>query len=201
MIITAAEERRRSLTAVFLEGEQAALIDTETFLQSGFHVGDEIGEEAFLKLQQDSNARRAKEKALYLLEHRSHSKQELIRKVSRVSGRDAAESAADRLEEIGLVDDADFARRYASELQNRKHFGKKRVRYELLQKGIEKELAEEILDGMEWDPQEQITLVLERRYPLYAEDEKVRRRAVAALQRMGYPYEQIRQAMQITEEY
>ena len=34
--------------------------------------------------------------------------------------------------------------------------------------------------------------MLERRYPTWREDEKARRRAVAALQRLGYSFEQVR---------
>ena len=42
---------------------------------------------------------------------------------------------------------------------------------------------------------ENIALVLERRYPTWREDEKARRRAVAALQRLGYSFEQVRAVM------
>ena len=40
----------------------------------------------------------------------------------------------------------------------------------------------------------------ERRYPQWRQDERVRRRAVAALQRLGYSYEQIRSALGGLEE-
>ena len=42
---------------------------------------------------------------------------------------------------------------------------------------------------------ENIALVLSKRYPLWREDEKTRRRAVAALQRLGYSYQQIKSVM------
>ncbi len=46
------------------------------------------------------------------------------------------------------------------------------------------------------DPRvEGICKVLERRYPTWREDEKARRRAMAALQRLGYSFEQVRAVM------
>ena len=104
MLITAMEPRRKRLTALFLDGEFAVKLDTETLLQSGWRVGMEMDDEALHQLIQRSDTHRAQEKALYLLEHRSHSKKELTEKISRTAGRDAAEHAAQRMEELGLID-------------------------------------------------------------------------------------------------
>ena len=71
MELTAAEPRRKSLTQLYLNGEAAVKIDTETFLRSGLKPGDELSDEELHELIQASDARRAREKALYLLEHRS----------------------------------------------------------------------------------------------------------------------------------
>ena len=77
MLVTALEPRRERLTALFLDGELAAKLDSETLLQSGLRIGMELDDEELYRLIQRSDAHRAQEKALYLLEHRSHSKKEL----------------------------------------------------------------------------------------------------------------------------
>ena len=41
------------------------------------------------------------------------------------------------------------------------------------------------------ETEENIRAILERKYPMAREDEKVRRRAVAALQRYGYGFDEI----------
>ena len=116
MFVTALEPRRKRLTALFLDGELAAKLDSETLLQSGLRIGMELDDEELYRLIQRSDAHRAQEKALYLLEHRSHSKKELADKISRTAGREAAERAAERMEELGLVNDAQYARNLAEEL-------------------------------------------------------------------------------------
>ena len=143
MELTAAEPRRKHLTQLYLDGEPGPKIDTEVFLLSRLKPGDELGEEELRALVEESDARRAREKALYLLEHRSHSKRELTEKVARTAAsREAAQAAADRLEELGLLNDRAFAESYARELIQRKRYGLRRVRQELARKGIPRDMAE-----------------------------------------------------------
>ncbi len=203
MELTAAEPRRKGLVQLYLDGEPGPKIDKEVFLLSRRKPGDFLTSQELEELVERSDARRAREKALYLLEHRSHSKRELTEKVTRSgTSREAAQAAADRLEELGLLDDGAYARDLARELVERKRYGLRRVRQELARKGISRELVEEILApyGEDGDSfRENIAQVLERRYPLWQQDEKVRRRAVAALQRLGYSYDQIRETMSASQ--
>lgn len=195
MLITAIEPRRKSLRALYLDGEFAVNVDAQTLLASRFQLGTEITDEELHELLLASDANRAKEKALYLIAHRDHSKKELVDKIKRTASAEAAQKAADRMEEIGLIDDEDFARRYAAELFHRKGYARKRVEYELSQKGIDPDLIEELADELEPDPLEQINHLIARKYTAALADEKGRRRTIAALQRLGFRWEDIRQAL------
>ena len=96
-----------------------------------------------------------------------------------------------RMEELGLVDDEKFARRYAEELIYTKHLSVRGARYKLTEKGIDKELADEILEELDPDPREHIQIIIERKYKNALSDEKGKRRCIAALQRMGYSWSDI----------
>ena len=74
MLITAAEERKKGLTALYIDGEYAVSVDTVTFASMGFKEGKDITDEELHELLQASNIARAKEKALYLLEYRSRTR-------------------------------------------------------------------------------------------------------------------------------
>lgn len=187
------EPRRHSMTALFFDGEYAVSVDTETLLQAGWKLGQDITDEELHTLLQKSDAHRAGEKALYLLEHRSHSKKELADKIARTVSRDAAEAAAQKMVDLGLVDDEDYAQRLARELY-RKGCAKRRVCYELARKGIAAETAEQAAQENEPDVKATILAVLRKKYRNLS-DEKERRRASAALQRLGYGYDDIRMAM------
>ena len=198
MELTAAEPRRRGLVQLFLDGEAAVKLDAQVFLQSGLKPGDQVSDQELFELIQASDARRAQEKALYLLEYRNYSKRELTEKIARTAAsREAAQAAAGRMEELGLIDDRRFGEDYARELFSRKGYGARRAAQELRRKGLDQELVQELVEKYVSPEQsgENIRRVLEKKYPGWREDEKVRRRAFAALQRLGYSYQEVREAM------
>lgn len=192
MEITALEPRRHRLVQLFLDGEPAVKLDEET--AASLRPGQQLSDEELHELIARSDAARAKEKALYLLEHRPHSKRELEDKLARTVGREAAGQAAGRMEELGLIDDADYAHRLAEELA-RKGFAAPRIRQELLRRGIDRELAAGEAERAAAAPEDALHSLIERRFARQLGEEKGRRRAVAALQRMGYRWEEIRSAL------
>ena len=198
MRITALQESKKGLTRLYIDGEYAMSLDSEVLALAYIKEGREIDDEELFELVKSSKQRRANEKALSLLERRSHSKKELAEKIARTSDRETALSAAEKMEELGLVNDKDFAERYAFELFERKRFGKNRVRQELYRKGIDKDIIDEILENYaDMDTEGQLLAILESKYPLYNEDERVKRRAVAALQRRGFSFADIRAVMSV----
>lgn len=204
MELTAAEPRRRGLVQLFLDGEAAVKLDAQVFLQSGLKPGDQVSDQELFELIQASDARRAQEKALYLLEYRNYSKRELTEKIARTAAsREAAQAAAGRMEELGLIDDRRFGEDYAKELFSRKGYGARRAAQELRRKGLDQELVQELVEkyGSPEQSGENIRRVLEKKYPGWREDEKARRRAFAALQRLGYSYQEVREAMGAGEDW
>ena len=134
---------------------------------------------------------------MWLISYRDHSKKELTDKIKRTCDEESAEKAVERMEELGLVNDEAYAQRYAKKLLFSKHMSKNAAIYELSRKGIDKELAEEILENTEVDERNQIRQVIDKKYRNLS-DEKIRRRAVSALQRLGYRWDDIRSVL---EEY
>ena len=204
MELTAAEPRRRGFVQLFLDGEAAVKLDAQVFLQSGLKPGDQVSDQELFELIQASDARRAQEKALYLLEYRNYSKRELTEKIARTAAsREAAQAAAGRMEELGLIDDRRFGEDYARELFSRKGYGARRAAQELRRKGLDQELVQELVEkyGSPEQSEKNIRRVLEKKYPGWREDEKVRRRAFAALQRLGYSYQEVREAMGQDEDW
>ena len=197
MLITAIEPRRKAMSALYLDGEYVMNLDTRTLIENRFDVGKDIDDEDLHEIIRLSNERRAKEKALWLISYRDHSKKELADKIKRTCDEESADKAVERMEELGLVNDESYALHYAQKLIFTKHMAKNAVVYELARKGIDKELAAEILDEIEVDSSEQIRIIIDKKYKNIS-DEKIRRRAVAALQRLGYRWDEIKG---VIEEY
>lgn len=203
MTITDIVPKRKGLSALYIDGEFALKIDSETIIASRFSVGSRIDDRQLKELIDSSNEKRAKEKALWLISYRDHSKKELENKVRRSADDSSAKKAVERLEELGLVDDEKFARSYANRLINVKHLSVKGAKYKLCEKGIDRQLADEILEEFDPDPREHIRIIIEEKYIKSLSDEKGRRRTVSALQRMGYGWSDINSVLSdyIEEEY
>ena len=196
MTITDIKKGRKYLSAIYIDGELAVHLDTRVVLEENIRAGKEITDERLKELIEISNVRRAKEKALWLISYRDHSKKELVQKIAISADKESAEIAVDRMEELGLVNDEKYARRYLDQLINIKHLSKNAAKYKLLEKGIDRNLIDEILCETETDPQEHIRAIIERKYLKSLSDEKGKRRCFAGLQRMGYSYSDINSVLQ-----
>ena len=195
MIITAIEPRRRQMCALFIDGEYVMNLDAQTLIENRFDVGREIDDDELKEIIEKSNERRAKDKALWLISYRSHSKKELFDKLRRDFDEDSAQKAVDRMQELGLINDGEFAKAYARKLVYGKKMSLRAAELELRRKGIDNITAEQVLSDLEYDAQTQIIEFISKKYR-NIEDEKVRRRAVAALQRKGYGWDDIKQAIE-----
>ena len=194
MVITDVAKRRKSLFQIMVDDEPV-LIDKETFLLSRFKLGSSITAEELEELKMNSENHRAKQKALWLLSRRDYSKTELVSKLSKETSKEAALKAAERMEEVGVIDDIRFAKKYAADLFNIKRMSAKMVLYELCQKAIDKETAIDIIEELAIDEDESLADTIERKFMNNLNTEKELRRVFAFFTRKGYSYDQIKTAL------
>lgn len=195
MVITSIEPRRKGLSALYIDGEFAFKLDTETLLSYRFDVGKEITDEQLHEVVLQSDLKRCKDKALWLISFRDHSKKELFTKLRKDYCEESVEKAIARLEELGLINDECYATRLTHDLINLKHLSKRGVKEKLREKGIDRDLIDEILYSTEIDEREQIRIIIERKYKNSLNDEKTKRRCISALQRKGYSYSDIKSVL------
>lgn len=196
MQITAVEPRKKGLSALYIDGEFAMKLDTEILLAHRFDVGREIDDEQLHECVTASEQKRCKDKALWLISFRDHSRRELITKLRRDYPDDCCEAAVGRLEELGLIDDSRYARRFAADLVSLKHLSERGVRQKLYEKGIDRDLIDEVLGELFIDEKEQIREIINRKYARSLDDEKGQRRCVNALTRLGFSWSDIKSVLQ-----
>jgi regulatory protein len=152
--------------------------------------------------------RSAYEAALVLLGARAHSSEELRRKLMR-KGHEKSEVAAalERLHDNGLVDDAKFAAEFArSKLTGQRPASVRRIRQELLRRGVEGDVASEALDSTvsEEGIDERTGLEVAARKKLLSmgslERSVQRRRLFSYLARKGYDLDDINRLLAQTFE-
>ncbi len=103
---------------------------------------------------------------------------------------DIAVRLLDRFTEVGLIDDAAFARAWVDSRLTSKGLARRSLAMELRRKGIDDDLAREVLDGVEPDDEEAAARRVVRsklRSVGRLEPEVQSRRLFGVLARKGYP--------------
>ena len=198
--LTRITETKRGRYALFLDDEFAFSLDEDTFAAAGLHAGDELTEPAVAELRRKSDARRALDKAMDLLALRDHAAGELYAKLCRRFDPHTAAAAVARVGELGLLNDAGFARRRAAELL-RKRKSRREILQDLAAKGIDRETAADALaalvpaDGEEDPDLASARALVERQYARKLAEGKTQQ-VMAALARRGFSHAVIRAAVQ-----
>ena len=107
---------------------------------------------------------------------------------------DEVEDVVARLEELGELDDARFARRYAEDKRELAGWGAERIRATLLERGVP---AEHIEASLAAESERAAALLIRRGQGLRSEAD--RGRALGYLTRKGYTYEVAHEAIRAVE--
>lgn len=106
---------------------------------------------------------------------------------------DAAAYAVERMRLLHAIDDAAYAELLLQSYA-RKGYGALRIRQEMRQRGVPRDIAAVLLEQFEPDP-EVLKALLDKRLRGDISDRKKREKAMAALQRRGFTFSQLRAAM------
>lgn len=201
--ITAVKETKRGRLALFVDGEFAFSLDPETFADADLHEEDEIESFRLEELRRQSDTRKAVDRALDILALRDHAAGELYQKLCRKFDPHSAAAAVAKAEELGLLNDADFARRRAAELM-RKRKSRREVEQDLAAKGIDRDTAAQVLEELyapEDGPDPEVAAacaLVQRQYARKLAEGK-RPQVMAALARRGFSYAVIRTALEVND--
>ena len=196
------KEGKANKIHIYVDDEYRATVDSDYWYSEKYRNYKEINEEELTELLDAVSFRRAYNKGLDLLSRRPHGTKELVKKLcEKGHEKESAEKACDRLLELGLLNDEEFARMLANELYERKGYGIKRIKQELVFRGIEREIAENAIESLDIDTQTRIILVIKKKYLNKINDEKGIKRAVDGLMRLGYSYSDIKNALNSISEF
>lgn len=181
--------------SLLADDEYVMAVDADTWYSLDYSNGCEVSDEEFEHLKFIITSRKAYSQALRFLTLRAHSADELYKKLIRKHTPESSRYAVEKCTELGFIDDEEFAKRYAEELLTKKKYGLPRIRTELLTKGINHDIIDNILSLLEPDTSSQIIALIEKKYQSFTENEKEKRKMISGLMRLGYTYGEIRQAL------
>ena len=187
-VITGVVERRDRVR-IFVDGEFWAELDSGVAVKHGLFEGAVLSQASLAEARVAGERSLAMNRALSLLGYRARAKGELRERLGRAgySGETVAVVIA-RLEELGYLDDEEFARSLAREDAHKK-YGPRRILGDLRRAGVDEEVAREAVDEAFVECSEYLTaLAIARRR--YNKEEKgsdtQARRVYGFLMRRGY---------------
>ena len=142
------QKRNPDRLNVYLDGEFGFGIARA--LAPWLQVGGNLEPDQIRKLQQQDEEEQAYQKSLHYLSYRNRSETEIRRHLEKKELSSSAISAAlDRLKDQSLVDDLSFAQEWVENRNTFRPRGKKALSSELYQKGISREIIQEVLEDLD----------------------------------------------------
>lgn len=203
MTITQLQETKKGRFSVFADGNFLFSVHKDTFLlRPELAVGRQVTAETLEEIRLEDEELSCKEKALTLLEYSSQSAGRLAEKLGRFYPKETVDKTIARLAELGLLDDLDYGRRLAADLLNLRGYSLGRVRQELYKRRLDKDTIQQVMDEIaDIDQIGPIVALVQKKYLLRLREPRGREKVAAALQRRGYQYDEIRDALaQVLEE-
>jgi regulatory protein len=136
---------------------------------------------------------------MYLLDYRDYSYVELCKKLMNIYSEDICFEVADKLSELGFIDDRRYAETIARRQFEVKLFGAYRVRLYMREKGIPAAIIKQAIEPYSESAPERAAELIKRRYMKYydPDDRALMQKLKNALARQGYGYGEINQAISL----
>ena len=186
---------------VDVDGREFAVVTADALAATKAHVGRTVDDRLAAQLHEATELTSAYDQALNLLAFRARSARELQRRLLQKGvTAERAERVIAKLREVGLIDDADFARQVARS-KVASGASRRRLHQELFKRGVARDVADQAVEEVLEDEQVDEVAVAERvarkrlRSLAGADAATRRRRLYAYLARRGHDSDTIRQVM------
>lgn len=200
MKVTKLEPVAKTKYKVYLDEQFAFVLYKGELSRYRIREEGELSQQTAEQIKTEVLLKRAKLRAMHLLNQMDRTKEQLRQKLKRDFYPDEiVEAALQYVEAFGYIGDADYARRYISGRQDSKSILE--IKMALLQKGVSKRIVEQALDECYKEQEEATTIrrILEKKHfcPDTATDVE-KKRMQDYLLRKGFRYEDVRQVIQVS---
>lgn len=201
MIVTKTEAVTKTRFKVYIDEKFAFVLYKGELSRYRITVGQKIEKEIYDKICKEVVLKRAKLRALHLLNDMGRTEEQLRQKLKRDQYTDEIiEEAIAYVKSFGYINDADYARNFIDSRKEKK--SKKELYAQMIQKGLSQDVVEQAFlecYGKD-DAKEAIEALLrKKKYDPETADWKETQKILGFLTRKGFRYDDIRQVIQVSE--
>lgn len=201
MVVTKVEAVTKTKYKVYVDGQFAFILYKGEL--SRFHIAEdqELSQEIYEKIRTEVILKRAKLRAMHLLNDMWRTEAQLREKLTRNEYPvDIVEAAISYVKSFGYINDYEYARSFIESRKERK--SRREIYMQLVGKGVSRELIDEAFEESyeREDSTEAIRRLLEKKhYDRENTTLEEKKKIMAYLVRKGFGYDDIRKTMQIYE--
>ena len=205
MVVTKIEPITKTRFRIYADENEKPLFVLYKGELSRYHiaVGEEISGDVYEEIYRNVIVKRAKARALHLLNDMGRTEAQLRRKLT-TGGytEEAAEEAIAYVKSFGYLNDWEYARSFIEGRKNRK--SRRELGAALCQKGIGREEAERALEEF-YDTEDSEAAVREllrkKKFDLKTADYVQTQKMAGCLMRKGFRYDEIRRVLEVNEAF
>ena len=181
-------------------GREPIFINSSVAYDLGIKAGMILNEGDIAEALRRNDYRRARERALYLLDDRDYGYVEMFRKLEANYPEDICYGVVNNLASLGLIDDRRYAAKCAEHYLVTKKQGVYRAREEMRRKGIPADIIDEVLEEFSDGAAARLRELIAKKYARKLAEEGGVKKVKAALARQGYPFDEINAALKEFDE-
>lgn len=188
-----AGKRNKDRANIYIDDEYAFSVNMEIVYKFGLKEKEEVNKERLLEISISENLSKCKETALRTVERSYKTEKEIRDKLLLKEFDDETiEKTVEFLKEYGFIDDSKFVRMFVKDrIRNQ---GKNKIKYALLQKGVNKYLIDEVFEELDRDDEIKRAIELcEKKYlsiiKRESDDFKIKNKITRYLLGRGYDYD------------
>ncbi|HIY62372.1 MAG TPA: recombination regulator RecX [Candidatus Mediterraneibacter stercoripullorum] len=198
MIITRVEPLTKTKFRIYIDGEPVFVLYRGELKRFNIAEEEEISEQTVEKINKDVLLKRAKLRAMHLLEDMDRTEKALRDKLRQGGYPESAiDGAVKYVSSFGYLNDVRFAENFVLSRKNSK--SRREIQALLAQKGVPADTAQAVLEQIYGEDGEQASIrqiLRKKRMDPERADEQTLRKIYGYLARKGYRYEDIRQVIQ-----
>lgn len=193
MLITQISEVDKKRMMIHTEEGVSFVLYKGEIRRFALQEGEEIASEVYEEIRTDILIKRARKRAMFLLEKMDRTESQLRNKLRQgFYGEDLIDDAIAYVKKYHYIDDNRYAQTYVRYQKERK--SKRQIKIDLMQKGVDREIIEQAIEA-EYEPESEQELILKwiekRKYKIGESDIKEKQKMYQFLMRKGFRSEDI----------
>ena len=201
MKVTMIESVTKTKSKVYVDDQFAFVLYKGELSRYRIVAEQEITREIFQKIKEEVILKRAKLRALHLLNDMDRTESQLRTKLKQgLYPEDIVEQAIAYVKSFGYIGDASYARRYITSRQKRK--SKKEIYAELCRKGVARDEIDAAMEECYEDIDETAAIkeiLRKKRFDIQKATDLEKQKLYGYLARKGFSYDGIRQVIQVSD--